>query len=120
MSATGDAQISLEQARELLDTAVDGATWPPRAAALIARNVLERVVISMCGSLAADVAQATMRTRLIVLRALGDPRIADQAEIAWAELSAACHHHAYELAPHAGEIGHLIGIVGNLTEGQHT
>ncbi|HEX5494546.1 MAG TPA: hypothetical protein VFX70_08255 [Mycobacteriales bacterium] len=67
-----------------------------------------------CRAVGFDLDKATVRSRLIVLRALvGDAEAdtAEAAEAAWAGLSRACHQHAYELAPTTGEVSHLVGLV---------
>lgn len=113
----GHPRAALTQARHLLnpDSGVE-PTWAPRAAALIARNALEGLIVEACARVGADVADpaVTTRVRLIVLRALAGGDVADPAEVAWAGLSAACHHHAYELSPTPGEVAHLISLVDDL------
>jgi hypothetical protein len=55
-----------------------------------------------------------MRSCLISLRVLLGDSIADMAEIAWAGLSHACHHHAYELTPTDSEVRHLIKLASTV------
>jgi hypothetical protein len=99
---------------------LDGRTPVPpgqqaHVASFLARQALEDIVLSLCErriqSLDYPVA---MRSRLIVLGMLSEPQTATAIEVAWIGLSAACHHHAYELAPTAAEVRHLINIVAGL------
>lgn len=83
---------------------------------MLARQALEDTVRDLCGLVGADVGRATMRSRLIIIRVLLGSDVADLAETAWAGLTRACHHHAYELAPNANEVGHLIGLVSKLSQ----
>ncbi|HEX5407969.1 MAG TPA: hypothetical protein VFX16_37365, partial [Pseudonocardiaceae bacterium] len=88
-----------------------------RAAALLARQALEDTARARCRSAGFDLDKATMRSRLIALRALAGRADADAADIAWAGLSRACHQHAYELAPTTGEVRRLIAMVATLSPG---
>ena len=45
-----------------------------------------------------------------------DARVAREAGYVWAALSDACHYHAYELAPTAGELTGWIDAVAGLTQ----
>lgn len=85
-----------------------------RAAALLARQALEDVVVELCESVGAHLRSAKMRTRLISLRVLLGSDAADLAEVTWGGLSQSCHHHAFELAPTVGEVQHLIDQVADL------
>jgi hypothetical protein len=59
--------------------------------------------------------EATMRSQLTCLEvACEEGDTAAAAEHAWARLSAACHHHAFELAPTATETQRLIDAVREL------
>ena len=69
---------ALAGAQRLLDesdTTVAGA----RLAAFVARQALEQLVDERCRALGADCPDASMRSKLVVLRALGDPDEADAA-----------------------------------------
>jgi hypothetical protein len=95
------------------DPATSGL-WP-RAAALLARQALEAGVQSLWQRRSLDLEGCSMRTQLICLRSyLGDPELAARAAHAWSALSRACHHHAYELAPTAGELGAWLPAVREL------
>lgn len=101
---------------DLADAILDGTITVPgasaaRAAAVIARQVLEDAVERRCRELAGTVARPTGRSQLILLRELGDADVAAMAQTAWDGLSRACHHHSYELQPSAGEVRGLVGLV---------
>ena len=58
-----------------------------------------------------------MRSQLTCLEvACQDDDTAAAAEHAWARLSGACHHHAFELAPTATEAQRLIDAVQALAD----
>ena len=85
-----------------------------RAAALLARQALEDVVCGLCDAWGITDSRVNMRSRLIMMRYLGDGAAADLAATAWWGLSGACHHHAYELTPTPDEIQNLIDQVTRL------
>jgi hypothetical protein len=58
--------------------------------------------------------RASMRSKIILLRQLGDPVVGRKAQVAWAGLSNACHHHAYELQPTAAEVRSLLKLVAEI------
>lgn len=104
----------------LADAILDGTITVPgasaaRAAAVIARQVLEEAVERRCQELAGTVARPTFRSQLVLLRELGDPVVADRARVAWDGLSRACHHHSYELQPTVGEVRTLTNLVKEVT-----
>lgn len=101
----------LELARTVLDGRLALSSAQSRMAALLARQALEDTVNTLCGP---ELRHATMRSRLLYLRVLVDPQIADRAGIAWSGLSRACHHHAYELTPTPDEVRHLMDLVSTL------
>ena len=96
----------LHLARELAseEHRLPGASGP-RGACLVARQALEQLVVDLLDAEGLDCSRAAMATRLICLRGAyaAEPDLAYRAETAWCQLSAACHHHAYELAPTAGQ-----------------
>jgi hypothetical protein len=106
----------LDTARGLLRRA-DPATaglWP-RVSALLARQALEATVLGLWDRRKLDLQGCSMPAQLICLRTyLGDADLAARAGHAWSALSRACHHHAYELAPTAGELDHWFAVVGEL------
>jgi len=88
--------------------------WP-RASALLALAALEASVLRLWQRRALDLQGCSMRTQLICLRSyLEDARLAARAGHAWSALSRACHHHAYELGPTAGELRSWFAVVGEL------
>lgn len=62
----------------------------------------------------ASVDHASMRSKIIVTRMLRGDETGDRAALAWAGLSRACHHHAYELAPAEDEVNRWLGLVSVL------
>ena len=108
----------LDMARGLLHRA-DPATaglWP-RASALLARQALEAGVLGLWNRRSLDLQACSMPAQLICLRTyLGDADLAARAAHAWSALRRACHHHAYELAPTAGELDAWLRVVGELIE----
>lgn len=115
----GPAELT-QYAREVLDGRhALPALQAPRAAALLARQALEEIVTQLCTSHGVDLHGAHMRSRLVCLRQLTDDAAAEKASVAWGSLSALCHHHAYQLTPTAGEVGHMIEEVAWLAEQQH-
>ncbi|BDB41921.1 MULTISPECIES: hypothetical protein [Mycobacterium] len=103
----------LGQARRLLNTRSVGGL-SPRMAAFIARQALEDIVAQRCSALGVVSPAANMRSKLLVLRALDEPAVADAAAVAWSRLSNACHLHAYEMQPSLTEVEHLCGLVASL------
>jgi hypothetical protein len=112
------ADAFLEIAHGLLRRA-DPATaglWP-RAAALLARQALEASLGRLWERRQLDLQGCSIRAQLICLRRyLGDVELAARAGHAWAALSRACHHHPYELAPTAAELGDWFAVVGELSQ----
>lgn len=102
----------LTEARQLLaaariavanpDAGLDDA-WP-RAAALLTRQALEIVISARLGDRIPEVDGLSMRVKLACLSELTDPVAAHEAAWLWARLSAACHHHPYDLAPTGAEL----------------
>lgn len=115
-TVTGDrAGVLLAAAR----TALDGElSLPPgratRAAALLARSALEASVAGHLARRGFAVPGASMRVQLVCLRVCAGPVDGADAAWAWATLSGACHHHAYELTPTATEVAHLLDVVADL------
>jgi hypothetical protein len=107
---------ALDRARGLLrfeDPAMAGV-WP-RASAILARNALETTVLRLWERRALDLQKSTMRAQLICLRTyLGDRDLATRVGHAWSALSAACHHHYYELAPTAAELETWFAVVDEM------
>ncbi len=109
------AQPLLDYATNILNGHIQlPPIFAPRAAAFLTRQALEDIISALCRGAGASIDHASMRSKLIVLRVLRGDEIADSADLAWHGLSTACHHHAYELAPTAAEVGHLSGLVARL------
>jgi hypothetical protein len=87
-----------------------------RAACWLARSALEEVVRGFLLVRHWDPGSASMRSAMTCLAvAYADhPLVAERAQYAWTGLSSACHHHAFELAPAAVEVRHLVRRVGQL------
>jgi hypothetical protein len=112
------AQPLLDLARGLLGRAdpKTAGLWP-RAAALLGRQALEEGLDAYWSARGIPLAPCPTRPQLICLRTyLPDPSLAARLHHTWSALSDACHHHAYELAPTAEELGRLFDTVGELLE----
>jgi hypothetical protein len=79
-------------------------TWP-RAVATLCRQALEGAMFDLWRAKAPGVEDASYRAQLLCLRSYLDPALAASADQTWAALSRACHHHAFEMPPTAGELG---------------
>jgi len=118
--ATRPAALSarnlLEHAARLLDEPPEVfATRWPRAVALLTRQALERTLDDLWTKRGAKVGWATERSQLLCLPAvLGNATLAADAAHAWNSLSAACHHHAYDLPPTTGELSGWLDTVDEL------
>ena len=108
----------LSMARGLLGRAdPDTAGLWPRASALLGCRALEATVHRLWDRRALDLQGCPMRVQLICLRTyLGDADLAARTGHAWAALSRACHHHAYELAPTAAELQGWFSVVEELIQ----
>ncbi len=118
MSAEADPRALLEAADALLgrsDPATAGL-WP-RASAILGLEALEASLDQLWRNRGLELRGCTMRTQLICLRRyLDDGALAARAGHAWSALSRASHHHTYELAPTAVELGSWLSVVGELVE----
>ncbi len=88
-----------------------------RAACWVARAALEERVRTLVEVKDLDPGTASMRTLLSCLESAyagEDLELVQRAEYAWAGLSRASHHHAYELAPSLSEARHLLALVKGL------
>ena len=119
MSSDGSEPRELLALADGLLRRADPATaglWP-RASALLALAALEASVLRLWQRRALDLEGRSMRTQLICLRSyLEDAALAARAGHAWSALSRACHHHAYELGPTAGELQSWFSVVSELVE----
>ncbi|RAV16984.1 hypothetical protein DQP55_02925 [Mycolicibacterium sp. GF69] len=107
----------LGQAQRILATRNTGGD-SSRMAAFLARRALEDIIDERCAELVGHVPAASTRSKLLILRALDTPVVADRAAFAWNRLSNACHLHAFEMQPSTAEVESLCGTVsGLLTDG---
>jgi hypothetical protein len=114
MSGRGDALLRAARALVESPRAATAGIWP-RAAALLARQALEAALADHWAGRAPGLERASMRAQLACLPDyLPDRRLAADTAFAWAALSEACHHHAYELAPTASELGAWLDAVERL------
>ena len=91
--------------RDLLARADDGLGGERyRAAALLARQAVERAVADALEKRAPGASQSSARAQLLCLPTYAPTEPALAARYLWSALTRACHHHPYELAPTAGEL----------------
>jgi hypothetical protein len=100
-------------ARQTLERASpDTAGLWPRAAALLGRQALEQAIDEYWSSRKIPLDSCPTRQQLICLRAyLSDEDLAGRVHQAWSSLSSACHHHPYDLAPTAVELGGWLAAI---------
>lgn len=106
MTAASSPGQVLAAARIVLDRqeAFGGTSWH-RSSALLARQALEAGIDRFWQARGLDLSRVPRKRQLICLPwYLDDRRAARQVHETWASLSQACHHHAYDLAPTAGEL----------------
>jgi hypothetical protein len=115
MTPTPVAQLLRESERILQGATGPGSGNSARLAAFVARQAVEALVDERLKVVDAECAGASMRTRLAILRSLDGAERTAQVEFAWNQLSACCHHDAYELAPAVNEIRTLCGKVLTLS-----
>ena len=112
------SRVVLDLARGML-AHVDSETaglWP-RAAALLGCRALEATMRRLWDRRTLDLQGRSIRVQLICLRTyLGDADLAARAGHAWSALSRACHHHPYELAATAAELGGWLAVVEELVQ----
>ncbi len=108
MSATEDDLIAT--ARQLLDdpTHATVSAWP-RAAALLARQALERALADYWDSRLPGAERLNMRAQLNCAQIYLGAQLAGELTYTWYALSRATHHHPYELDPTRDELASLIG-----------
>lgn len=108
----------LDAARRLLERPEARTTglWP-RAAAYLTRQALELLLDELWRKRAPGTEQTSTRAQLICLPSyLQNNRLSGRVSYAWNALSHACHHHAYELAPTAGELRVSLEVAEELLE----
>ena len=77
--------------------------WP-RASAILGRQAVETALDQLWAEVAPGIENASMRAQLLCLREYVDAELANRIRYTWQGLSAACHHHAYDLPPVAAEL----------------
>jgi hypothetical protein len=95
----------LDEADRLLREPVPhtGGLWP-RTVALLVRLALEQSLDDWWRRREPGLEGCSMRAQLLCLPCYVDPVVASDTAAVWSALSRATHHHAYELAPSAGEL----------------
>lgn len=83
---------------------------------LLVRQALELAVDDLWADRAPAMAEVTDRAQQITLPFFLGPELGLEAGWAWSRLSHLCHHTAYEMAPAASEVDHLIALVESLAE----
>jgi hypothetical protein len=89
-----------------------------RASCWVARQSLELLIDELLRRRDIDIGRGTARSRLIALNvAYADHHdIPFRAAASWWRLSAACHHHAFELSPTHAEAVSLVAEVFSLRD----
>ena len=102
----------LYRASDLLERPTWGTVgvWP-RAAAVLARQALERGLTEVLSAQVQGIQRAPVRSQLLY-----DTATADEVNVAWWALSRACHHLSYELPPTAAELRTWIDVVDRFVE----
>lgn len=107
----------LASADEMLTSSVPGlGTQWPRACALVIRLALEQTLDQYWRRVVPSAADCGMRAQLQLLPLYAGEEAAGLAREAWLGLAGAAHHHAYELAPTAGELRGWHAAVARLGE----
>ena len=84
--------------------------WP-RVVAVLARHAIEEALRDYWALREPGMEGCTWHAQLLCLTAyLSNRELAREAAAAWTDLSRACHHHPYELAPTATEFRALLDI----------
>ncbi|MFB7288116.1 hypothetical protein [Actinacidiphila glaucinigra] len=74
-----------------------------RAAAVLLRLALDETLDGFWGGITTNMSR-NGRTRMLSLQWYVRPSVARQWYTVWSSLSAACHHHTYELPPTPAEV----------------
>ena len=84
--------------------------WP-RVVAVLARHAIEEALRQFWALREPGMEHCTWHAQLLCLTVyLSNRDLAREAAAAWTDLSRACHHHPYELAPTANELRALLDI----------
>ena len=115
MSAAEDDLIAA--ARQLLDdpTHATVSAWP-RAAALLARQALERALADYWDSRLPGAERLNMRAQLNCAHIYLGGQLAGELTYTWYALSRATHHHPYELDPTREELSSLVQSASRLVK----
>jgi len=109
-----DAAHLLAAARQLLSQPAGTTTgvWP-RAAALLARQALEKALDEFweANPATSGLSRSSRRAQFACLPTYLNGDAARRAAYVWVALSRACHYHVYELAPTAAELADWISNV---------
>lgn len=107
----------LAAAHRLVDEAVEGTAgvWS-RAAALLARQALEQAVTARLARRHAIAPDTAYGVQLHALLAVAPADTARRAAYAWATLSRATHHAAYELPPTQTALRGWLRLVGEVID----
>lgn len=115
------APTSLDGLVQLAESLAEGSRPLPgvstaRAACWVARQALELLIDQFLRHRNLEPGRSTTRTRLIALGIAygGDPDLSYRASTSYWRLSAACHHHAFELGPTQAEAVSLVAQVRSL------
>lgn len=88
-----------------------------RGAALLTRQAIEASLKELWSERSPDLARCPARIQLICLPAAGvEAVIARQVRHTWPLLSAACHHHPYDVAPSSHELRQWIRVAAGLNK----
>lgn len=103
---------------QLLSTVVPGTRgrWP-RACAWLTRLALEQALDEFWARTLPAGADCSMRAQLLLLPGYADAATVAAARDAWFGLAPATHHHAYDLAPTAGELRRWHDLVSQVVTG---
>jgi hypothetical protein len=118
MNGSEDAHALVSAARDLIrgDDATTAGLWP-RAAALLARQGLERAMVRLWEVTAPGLQRTSTRCQLLCVGdMLNDRGLGGRATLTWNSLSSACHHRVYELPPTASELNLALETVWDLAE----
>ena len=82
-----------------------------RVVAVLARHAIEEALRQYWALREPGMERCTWHAQLLCLTAyLSNRELAREAAAAWSDLSRACHHHPYELAPTANELHDLLDV----------
>jgi hypothetical protein len=103
---TSDAELLLTRAGALLESPDRAAVGnSARLAAFLARQAVEDLIDARCAALTGvQVINGTARAKMAVLKSLDKTPAGPALIDAWHQLTAFCHHHAYQLSPTVPEV----------------